>query len=455
MILQLMPAFSFAIGTLIFALMLWMSLVSYRENERRAGLRALVLSVALPAPFIVSALVHFPHHGIVSAVLSALAALFVIILFFPVSTSLLLEDNTPRRRFDERDVMFSRRLLVPGTERFREYYASRPEKEALDNRFREKPGLLEKGAKYYDPLQFSAADAGFTAVEKFASIVDGCPAPNRVEVQPDRAARFIKNWARILGAHSTGITELRDYHLYSTVGRGTDYGKEVALDHRFAIAFTVEMDKSMMDHAPYGPTVMETARQYLNAGAIAVQVAQFIRNLGYSARAHIDGNYRVICPLVARDAGLGEIGRLGLLMTPRLGPRVRIAVITTDIPLSPDTRHVDASVIDFCRRCKKCAEVCPSRALPFDDRRPVDGVPRWKLNSNACFAYWCAAGTDCGRCVRVCPYSHPDSRLHNLVRAGNRISPLFREFALKMDDFFYGRKPPPLPVEEWMMGERC
>ncbi|MFQ6103859.1 MAG: hypothetical protein ACE5OP_06150 [Candidatus Glassbacteria bacterium] len=52
-----------------------------------------------------------------------------------------------------------------------------------------------------------------------------------------------------------------------------------------------------------------------------------IRNLGYPARTHIDGNYRVVCPLVARDAGIGEIGRMGLLMTPRLGPRVRIAVV--------------------------------------------------------------------------------------------------------------------------------
>ena len=45
-----------------------------------------------------------------------------------------------------------------------------------------------------------------------------------------------------------------------------------------------------------------------------------IRRLGYPARAHIDGNYRVIAPLVARDAGLGEIGRMGLLMTPRSRP---------------------------------------------------------------------------------------------------------------------------------------
>ena len=46
-----------------------------------------------------------------------------------------------------------------------------------------------------------------------------------------------------------------------------------------------------------------------------VQLGYLIRSLAYPARTHIDGNYRVIAPLVARDAGLGEIGRMGLLMT--------------------------------------------------------------------------------------------------------------------------------------------
>ena len=76
------------------------------------------------------------------------------------------------------------------------------------------------------------------------------------------------------------------------------------------------MDKQALDHAPHGPVVMESAQQYLSAAAIAVQAAAFIRRLGWPAEAHIDGNYQVICPLVARDAGLGEIGRMGLLMTP-------------------------------------------------------------------------------------------------------------------------------------------
>ena len=194
---------------------------------------------------------------------------------------------------------------------------------------------------------------------------------------------------------------------------------------------------------------MESAHKYLTSGAIAVQLAETIRNLGYPARAHIDGNYRVVCPLVARDAGLGEIGRMGLLMTPELGPRVRIAVVTTDLPLVTDERERDYTTIDFCVKCKKCAEACPSQAISFDDRADIDGVRRWQIDQEACFTLWCKMGTDCARCIAVCPYSHPDNPMHNLVRWGVRNSSLFRQTAIWMDDFFYGKKPPPLPLLDW------
>ena len=192
--------------------------------------------------------------------------------------------------------------------------------------------------------------------------------PTRCEplaLDPQEMTKFVKNWAKKLGAVSVGITELKDYHFYSTIGRGEPYGAPVNLKHKYAIALTVEMEKILLDTAPHAPTAMESAQQYVNAGVIAVQLAEFMHGLGYPARAHIDGNYRVICPLVARDAGLGEIGRMGLLITPELGPRVRLAVVTTDLPLVADERKYDKSVLDFCSRCKKCADNCPAKAIPL------------------------------------------------------------------------------------------
>ncbi len=182
---------------------------------------------------------------------------------------------------------------------------------------------------------------------------------------------------------------------------------------------------------------------------MSLQIAQVIRSLGYSARAHIDGNYQVIAPLLARDAGLGEIGRMSLLMTPHEGARVRVGVVTTDLPLIADQRTPDLATIDFCNICKKCATNCPSKSISFDDREKVDDALRWRINPGTCFAYWNVIGTDCGRCMTVCPFSHPNNFAHNIVRWGIAHSGFFRRFALWMDDFFYGRTPAHRSAPVW------
>jgi reductive dehalogenase len=252
----------------------------------------------------------------------------------------------------------------------------------------------------------------------------------------------LKRLARNLGAVGAGVAELEPAHIYTHIGRGTGtWGDEITLDHRWALAFTVEMDHRAVAHAPEAPVVAESARQYVESAKIAVQVAAVIRDHGWPARAHIDGNYRVIAPLVARAAGLGEIGRMGLLMTPRLGPRVRIGVVTTDLPLTPDPPGEDLTVLDFCTICSKCATNCPVGAIPHGPRTREPEGRRWIIDDETCYRYWNAVGTDCATCMKVCPYSHPDNLMHNLVRKAIRLSPGTRNLMLRADDVMYGRRP--------------
>jgi ferredoxin len=125
-------------------------------------------------------------------------------------------------------------------------------------------------------------------------------------------------------------------------------------------------------------------------------------------------------------------------------------VVTTDLPLVSDERRRDTTMIDFCAHCRKCADVCPSDAIPLGDRVEIGGVRRWQIDSEACFTLWCTIGTDCARCMKACPYSHPDNWMHNLVRRGVRASGRVRRLAIWGDDLFYGRRPPPRALPEWM-----
>jgi ferredoxin len=344
---------------------------------------------------------------------------------------------------DERDIMFARARLRPGTAEYRSYYERHPESRAGDDRTRSLPGLLAAEAELAEPRAFATAAACFELTETMREAVDGPVAATPELVDPAELTALVRGLALRWGAVDVGVARLEPYHVYTHVGRGTGgWGSPISLEHDRAIAFTVEMDHRAMAWAPRAPVVQESARQYVEAGRIAIQLAAVLRRLGHPARAHVDGNYRVVAPLVGRDAGLGEIGRMGLLMTPGLGPRVRLGVVTTTAPLEVSGRVDDPSVLDFCAVCRKCAANCPTASIPSGDRTPVgeDGL-RWRIDAETCYRYWCAIGTDCGRCMAVCPYSHPDSPAHNLIRWATRRSGAARRAVLWLDDVFYGRRP--------------
>lgn len=443
------------IGLSIFLSMLFSAIQFLIEKEEFAFWRAILLMILFPLPFISA---FFLEIYFIDLLLSLLTIIGLIALIIPFKSIKNITDSKPLIQHDERDTMFSRNELKPDTENYINYYKQHPENEALDLKFRTKPGLMAEGSLYYNKKAFEAADASFTKVNLLHKRVDGAPAKisaknSRSEKQksnPKENSKELKKLAKKLGALDVGFAALKPYHFYHTKGRGADYGKEINNDHKFAIAITVEMAREMVKPAPQASIVMESAKQYLNSGTIAVELAEHIRSMGFEARAHIDGNYQLICPLVGRDAGLGEIGRMGLLMTPKQGPRVRVAVISTNLELTTNIYKPDDSVLDFCLQCKKCAISCPSASIEFNEPQLREGIKRWKINSEKCFTFWCIAGTDCGRCMAVCPYSHPQGGIHILIRWGIKRSHLFRIVAAWMDDFFYGKHPKPFPLPKWL-----
>jgi ferredoxin len=423
---------------------------SLREREQRAARVALGLAVALALIFLLSALLPAAARLVVLSLLALVAVAGGILFALPIGR-VERGSDVPRKRFDERDIVFARARLEPGSPNYDAYYALRPENKAGDDRTRSLPGLLSPDASQADPPVFAATGATFALIETLRGAVNGPVAPQPQEWPAGAMTGYIKGLARYWGARTVGITELKPYHIYTHIGRGPgEYGAPITLDHRYAIAFTVEMDRALVGTAPAAPTLLESARQYANAAQIAIQLGNFVRSQGYPARAHIDGNYRIIAPLVARDAGLGQIGRIGLLMTPGLGPRVRLGVVTTDLPLISDPPADDTSVLDFCQICLKCAEGCPVRAIPFGDRQEIDGALRWRIKDDVCFRYWNLTGTDCARCITLCPYAYPDSLVHNLVRRAVQRSGAARRAVLWLDRVFYDPDPAPRTAPSWL-----
>jgi reductive dehalogenase len=430
------------LGTGSFAIM------SIRENEKRAARISFFLVVGAVPFFILST---FPLNVKLVALWGTAVVIGIGVVLFLLPFGRVKDAyQVPASRIDERDIMFARANLEPGSPQHTAYYQLHPENKPSDDLTRTKPGLYSLDSKFADPILFASCEASFDLTHHLRGAVEGPVAPTK-QTHPEKVmTAYIKNLAKYYGALEVGITKLQPYHVYSHIGRGAGtYGDPIPTEHKYAVAITVEMNYDMIGSNPTAPGSMESAHQYVESARVAIQLAAAIRRIGFPARAHIDGNYRVICPLVARDAGLGELSRMGLLITPSHGPRVRIAVITTDLNLVTDTPLDGSSVIDFCTICKKCATNCPSQSIPTDERVEIDGAFRWQIDSDSCFRYWNIAGTDCGRCMTVCPYAHPANIYHDAVRWGIARSGIFRRFANRMDDILYGKNPAQREAPHW------
>jgi len=261
--------------------------------------------------------------------------------------------------------------------------------------------------------------------------------------------KMIKRAARLFGASLVGVCELDRRWLYShsyNTLKKEHKPVEIPEVFRYAVVMAHEMDYDGIKQAPNYVAEAAASTVYSRMASVAAQLAQYIRGLGYQAIPA--GNDTANSVPLAIDAGLGELSRMGILITPEYGPRVRLNKLFTDLPLLPD-RPIEFGVWDFCLKCEKCAGLCPGQAIP--PGQPTDktnnicnrgGVLRWPLDAEKCFGFMARNGSDCGVCIRVCPFNKLPGTVHDWVRWGVKnvrwLDPLF----VRVDDMLgYGRRP--------------
>ncbi len=361
-----------------------------------------------------------------------------LIKFFPKKEK---DDLSNIELFDERDHMFSRNNLQYYPELMEKYYKDNPDKKKIDEKIHKLPELGEEGARYYDLYYSKIADASFRVLDRTTFLVEGEHSKTQKNTEPEKITEAIKFIAKYYGAVDVGITRLKPYHYYSYHGRRAEnWGKKIEQKHKYAIVIIVKMDYEMIKKAPTLPVILESSRQYVEAAKIAHIIAEYIRVLGYDARSHVDGNYEVTAAPLARDAGLGEIGRLGILIHPDYGPRVRISAVTTNLELTENPKKDFSYIEKFCKFCKKCAYNCPTKSISLDDKPPQSrGFRHWSIKMESCYAFWKKIGTDCAFCIRSCPFTKKNTLLHKLVRFYISRNPINQRIALFFDNIFYGK----------------
>jgi reductive dehalogenase len=253
---------------------------------------------------------------------------------------------------------------------------------------------------------------------------------------PQELTKKIKKVAKWFGADMVGICRLDRRWVYShTYGETVYFGpgdgskhtsgesiiQEIPDEFQYAIVMCYEMDYEVIQHYSTYASLAATSMGYSRMAITNHHLSSFIKDIGYKVINCTNNNVALSIPM-AMQAGLGDLGRNGVLITPKYGPRVRISKVITDLPLVQDS-PIDFGVTEFCEACEICSEKCPSQSLQYGERsdKPrsisnIDGVLKWHINAETCRVHWSRSRRDCAICINVCPYNKPDTWFHRSVR---------------------------------------
>jgi epoxyqueuosine reductase len=226
------------------------------------------------------------------------------------------------------------------------------------------------------------------------------PARDPVDVDYSKLAADIRRWGTECGFQQVGISSIDlaadEAHLLNWLAAERhgkmDYmsrhGVKRSRPHEL-LAGTVRVVSVRMDYDPPGardawdvleqPELGYVSRYALGRDyhkllrsrlqRLADRIAGHVGPFGY--RAFVD-SAPVLEKALARNAGLGWIGKHTNLLSSAAGSWFFLGELYTDLPLP-----VDAPASEHCGTCVRCIDICPTRAI----------VAPYELDARRCISY--------------------------------------------------------------------
>ena len=212
---------------------------------------------------------------------------------------------------------------------------------------------------------------------------------------PDPAGNItdeIRTKARELGFGEIGFTRYDRRYTFKVKKGWVKFEHAVCLAYEQDYRQTQTIPSMEAEYAHYGAYEEENKQGIL--------LAEYIREKGYRAQIHSpNDNSAPYIPMFV-EAGLGQLGANGQLLSPHFGSRSRLMIITTDAPVDYDS-PVDYGIHKFCDICQVCVNRCPGRAL-VKEKVWWRGAEKNKLMYERCRPVM-AKYEGCGVCMKVCP----------------------------------------------------
>jgi len=203
-------------------------------------------------------------------------------------------------------------------------------------------------------------------------------------------------------------------------------GLPVTHEYPFGICFAIRYDDAVVNQLPNDEPWLQMASSLTDRAKHIYQVMEeLLQSWGYHLKQIDSGIRQEDFPdpgeelpqkTLATLSGLGWIGRSTLLVSPRFGPRIRLGMRLTDMPLETDNPIVQSQ----CGDCRICVDACPANAIKGNSWSQE--TPRSELlDLSLCYNYlWkdravIGRRQTCGICLKVCP-----------IGQNNEVAPILR-----------------------------
>ncbi len=209
----------------------------------------------------------------------------------------------------------------------------------------------------------------------------------------DKDLNDLKAYCKTLDILDLGFCKVDPSYIFSN--------RKILFDK--AIVFSMAMKRDIIKTAPSKPVEKEIMFTYYKLNVAVNLIKEFLNERGYCAQAGPALGGEVNYPLLAQSAGMGAIGKHGLLITFDHGPSIRLAAVYTDIenlPINEINKHL--WIKNFCKKCNRCVKKCPANAI-FEETQILSDGTKKHIDYKKCAVPF-TRQYGCTVCVKECTF---------------------------------------------------
>jgi len=219
----------------------------------------------------------------------------------------------------------------------------------------------------------------------------------------------IKKYSINKGADLFGICDLDPLEDHKTIP------KNLLEDYTNGIVIGLNLGQEIFDKLPESRSIYGQIYKISNRklDSISFDISRIIRNKRYKAlqipaSKDLENTFHrsyISHKAIAREAGLGWIGKSLLFINENYGPRVRLASVLTDMPFDIENKPMKSK----CGECTQCIDSCIVEALKESD---FSDYPKERncFDVEKCAQKLKEFESDpeigksvCGICIKACP----------------------------------------------------